>query len=61
MRYSDNDKRPVMKSKTEIEVTLAWVIVGLVVLPLIVLYPGVLGIGILGYALYILYNHYNKP
>lgn len=58
MRYNNNDKRSVMRSKTETEVALAWVIVGLVALPLIVLYPGVLGIGILGYALYILYTHY---
>lgn len=58
MRYNNNDKRTVMRSKTETEVALAWVIVGLVALPLIVLYPGVLGIGILGYALYILYTHY---
>ena len=61
MRYNNNDKRTVMRSKTETEVALAWVIVGLVALPLIVLYPGVLGIGILGYALYILYTHYSKP
>lgn len=61
MRYNNNDKRSVMRSKTETEVALAWVIVGLVALPLIVLYPGVLGIGILGYALYILYTHYSKP
>jgi len=45
-----------MKSKEEI--ALAWIIVGLVVLPLVVLYPPVILIGIVGYALRVLYTHY---
>jgi len=47
-----------MRSKEE--VALAWIIVALVVLPLIVLYPPVLVVGILGYALSILYTHYRR-
>ena len=45
-----------MKSKEE--VALAWIIVGLVLVPLMLLYPPVLVAIILGYALYILYTHY---
>jgi hypothetical protein len=59
MRYNNNDKRPVMRTKQE--VALAWIIVGLVVLPLVILYPPVVLVGIVGYALSILYNHYSKP
>lgn len=58
MRYNDNDKRRIMRSKEE--VALAWVIVVLVALPIVVLYPAVIGIGILGYALRILYTHYRR-
>jgi len=47
--------------RTKQEVALAWIIVGLVVLPLVVLYPPVVLVGIVGYALSILYNHYSKP
>ena len=46
--------------RTRQEVALAWVIVALVALPIVVLYPAVIGIGILGYALYILYTHYRR-
>ncbi len=42
------------------EVAIAWIIVALVVLPLIVLYPPVIMIGIVGYALRILYTHYRS-
>ena len=59
MRYNDNDKRLVMRTKQE--VALAWIIVGLVVLPLVILYPPVVLVGIVGYALSIPYNHYSKP
>ena len=44
--------------RTRQEVALAWVIVALVALPIVVLYPAVIGIGILGYALRVLYTHY---
>jgi preprotein translocase subunit Sss1 len=47
-----------MKSKEE--VALAWIIVALVVLPLVVLYPPVILVGIVGYALRILYTHYRR-
>ena len=45
-----------MRSKEE--VALAWIIVALVVLPLIVLYPPIVLIAIIGYALRVLYTHY---
>ena len=51
-------KKKEMRSKEE--VALAWIIVALVVLPLIILYPPVLVVGILGYALSILYTHYRR-
>ena len=47
-----------MRSKEE--VALAWIIVALVALPLVVLYPPVVLIAIVGYALYILYTHYRR-
>ena len=42
------------------EVTLAWIIVGIIAVPMCILHPGVLVAGILGYALWILYNHYKR-
>ena len=47
-----------MTNKTE--VTLAWIIVGIVAVPMCILHPGVLVAGILGYALWTLYNHYKR-
>ena len=47
-----------MRSKEEI--AIAWIIVALVMIPMCILHPGVLVAGILGYALYILYNHYKR-
>tara|TARA_B100001093_G_scaffold48995_1_gene41601 strand:- start:4631 stop:4777 length:147 start_codon:yes stop_codon:yes gene_type:complete len=46
-----------MKSKEEL--ALMWVIVGLVVIPLVILYPPVLIVGLFLYAATKLYNHYN--
>ena len=56
MRYSDNDKRTVMRSKEE--VALAYIVILLVVIPVVALFPEVLGLGLIGYCLYILYSHY---
>ncbi len=47
-----------MKSKEEI--MLMWVIVGLVVLPLVILYPPIIAFGIFMYATVNLYKHYSK-
>jgi len=47
-----------MRSKEEI--ILMWVIVGLVVIPLAILYPPVILIGIFMYAVINLYKHYSK-
>jgi len=47
-----------MRSKEEI--ILMWVIVGLVVIPLIILYPPVILVGIFIYAAINLYKHYSK-
>ncbi len=56
MRYNDNDKRLVMRSKEE--VALAYIVICLVVIPVVALFPEVILIGIIGYCLYILYSHY---
>lgn len=42
------------------EVAIAWIVVALVVLPLMILYPPVVLIGIIGYALRVLYTHYRR-
>jgi hypothetical protein len=47
-----------MKSKEEI--ALLWIVVGLVVLPLIILYPPMVLIGIFMYAVINLYKHYSN-
>ena len=47
-----------MGNKTE--VAIAWIIVGLVMIPMCILQPGVLVATILGYALWTLYNHYKR-
>lgn len=47
-----------MKSKEEI--ILMWIIVGLVVIPLVILYPPVILIGIFMYAAVNLYKHYSN-
>jgi 1,4-dihydroxy-2-naphthoate octaprenyltransferase len=61
MRYSNNNTYPERRTmRTRQEVALAWVIVVLVALPIVILYPAVIGIGILGYALHILYTHYRR-
>ena len=46
-----------MRSKEEI--ILMWVIVGLVVIPLAILFPPIILIGIFMYAIVNLYKHYN--
>jgi len=47
-----------MKSKEEI--ALLWIVVGLVVLPLAILYPPVILVGIFIYAAINLYKHYSN-
>jgi len=47
-----------MKNKEEI--ILMWIIVGLVVIPLAILYPPVILVGIFIYAAINLYKHYSK-
>ena len=47
-----------MRSKEEI--ILMWIIVGLVVIPLVILYPPVILIGIFMYAAVNLYKHYSN-
>ena len=47
-----------MKSKEEI--ALLWIVVGLVVVPLVILYPPIIVFGIFMYAAVNLYKHYNK-
>ena len=47
-----------MKEQSKELIAMAWIIVGLVVLPLVVLYPPVVMVAIVGYALWILYDHY---
>jgi hypothetical protein len=46
-----------MRSKEEI--VLMWIIVGLVVIPLAILFPPIILIGIFMYAIVNLYKHYN--
>lgn len=46
-----------MKSKEEI--MLLWIVVGLIVIPLVILYPLILVFGIFMYAVIKLYKHYN--
>ena len=46
-----------MKSKEEI--ALLWIVVGLVVVPLVILYPPIIVFGIFMYAAVNLYKHYN--
>ena len=46
-----------MKSKEEI--ALLWIVVGLIVIPLAILHPPVILIGIFMYAVVNLYKHYN--
>jgi hypothetical protein len=40
------------------EVAIAWLIMILMIVPLVILYPPVLMIGIIGYCVYVLYDHY---
>ncbi len=47
-----------MKSKEEI--ILMWIIVGLVVVPLAILYPPIILVGIFIYAVINLYKHYSN-
>ena len=46
-----------MKSKEEL--ALMWIIVGIVVVPLIIIYPPILLFGLFLYAAIKLYTHYN--
>jgi len=47
-----------MKSKEEI--MLMWVVIGLIVIPLVILYPLILVFGIFMYATISLYKHYSN-
>jgi len=47
-----------MKSKEE--VALAWIIVGLLVIPLVILYPPVILIALLGWATWTLWRNYSE-
>ena len=59
--YQSNKNIHVVNEMTnKTEVTLAWIIVGIVAVPMCILHPGVLVAGILGYALWTLYNHYKR-
>ena len=49
-------ERSDMRNKEE--VAIAWLIMILMVVPLVILYPPVLMIGIIGYCAYVLYDHY---
>jgi len=61
MRHSNNNTNPKRRTmRTKEEVAIAWIVVALVVLPLVVLYPPVILIGIIGYALRVLYTHYRS-
>jgi hypothetical protein len=59
VRYNNNDKRPVMRSKEEL--IIAWIVLTMVAIPAVVLFPVTILLGIIGYCLYILYSHYSKP
>jgi hypothetical protein len=47
-----------MKSKEEI--ALLWIVLGLIVIPLVILYPLILVFGIFMYAAINLYKHYSN-
>ena len=44
--------------KTKEEIAILWIVVGLVVLPLLILYPPIILFGIFMYAAINLYKHY---
>jgi hypothetical protein len=46
--------------KTKEEIMLLWIVVGLVVIPLCILYPLILVFGIFMYATINLYKHYSN-
>jgi len=46
--------------KTKEEIMLLWIVVGLVVVPLVILYPPILAFGIFMYATISLYKHYSN-
>ena len=46
--------------KTKEEIMLLWIVVGLVVIPLVILYPLILIFGIFMYAIVNLYKHYSN-
>ena len=46
--------------KTKEEIMLLWIVVGLVVIPLVILYPLILIFGIFMYATINLYKHYSN-
>jgi hypothetical protein len=41
------------------EVAIAWMILALLLIPLVILYPAILMVFIIGYCSYILYDHYS--
>ena len=46
--------------KIKEEIMLLWIVVGLVVIPLVILYPLILIFGIFMYAIVNLYKHYSN-
>ena len=46
--------------KTKEEIAILWIIVGLVVIPLCILYPPIIAFGIFMYAIISLYKHYSN-
>ena len=46
--------------KTKEEIAILWIIVGLVVVPLCILYPPIIVFGIFIYAVINLYKHYSN-
>ena len=45
-----------MRSKEEI--TLVWIALGIIAVPFVILNPGILVFALVGYCLYVLYDHY---
>jgi len=46
--------------KTKEEIALLWIVLGLIVIPLVILYPLILVFGIFMYAAINLYKHYSN-
>ena len=50
-------KEKEMRNKEE--VAIAWLILAILLIPLVILYPAILMVFIIGYCSYILYDHYS--